>query len=106
MGSLPPDPIIAGAIRAGLIPILNSMSVVGIVSLPGMMTGQILAREEPLRAAKYQIVVMFMIAGGTTMGTVLTGLLVFRHLTTRDHQLRLPPPSAPPPSWSDRSSRA
>lgn len=82
--------IIAGAIRASLIPILNSMSVVGIVSLPGMMTGQILAGARPLDAAKYQIIVMFMIAGATALGSVITGLLVFRHLSTRHHQLCLP----------------
>jgi len=81
-------PVIAGAVKAGMIPILNSMSVVGIVSLPGMMTGQILAGARPIDAVKYQIVVMFMIAGATAIGTVLSGLLTFRFLTTTHHQLR------------------
>ena len=50
------------AVRSGMIPILNAMAAAGIVSLPGMMTGQILAGSPPLQAVAYQIVVMFMIA--------------------------------------------
>lgn len=80
-------PMVRAGIRAGLIPILNAMSVVGLVSLPGMMTGQILAGAEPITAVSYQIVVMFMIAGGTATGTVLIAMLAFRRLTTKDHQL-------------------
>lgn len=80
-------PILTGAIRSGMVPILNSMSVAGIVSLPGMMTGQILAGVRPVDAVQYQIMIMFMIAGGTSIGALLAGLLAFRKLTTRDHQL-------------------
>ncbi|URD51907.1 iron export ABC transporter permease subunit FetB [Chroococcidiopsis sp. CCNUC1] len=50
------------AIRAGLIPILNQMMVIGIVTLPGIITGQILSGVSPLDAASYQILVMFMLA--------------------------------------------
>jgi putative ABC transport system permease protein len=49
--------------RAGLIPIVNAMAAAGLVSLPGMMTGQILAGASPLEAVKYQILIMFLIAG-------------------------------------------
>lgn len=80
-------PFVSEAVRTGMIPIVNSMSVVGIVSLPGMMTGQILAGAAPEEAVKYQIVVMFMIAGATSLGALLAGLLTFRKLVTRDHQL-------------------
>jgi len=51
------------AFRAALIPLINSLFAVGVVSLPGMMTGQILSGEEPLVAARYQIMVMCMIFG-------------------------------------------
>jgi putative ABC transport system permease protein len=51
------------AIRAALIPLVNSLLAVGLVSLPGMMTGQILSGVDPLIAARYQIVVMCMIFG-------------------------------------------
>ena len=74
------------AVRTGLIPILNSMMVVGIVSLPGMMTGQILAGASPLEAVKYQIVIMFLIASGTALGTVSVVLLSYRRLFNSSHQ--------------------
>jgi len=80
-------PIVAEAVRTGMIPILNSMTVAGIVSLPGMMTGQILAGAPPMEAVKYQIVVMFMIAAAASLGSLLSALLAFRHLVTGDHQL-------------------
>ncbi|MCP4445108.1 MAG: iron export ABC transporter permease subunit FetB [Myxococcales bacterium] len=80
-------PFVGDAVRTGMIPIMNSMSVVGIVSLPGMMTGQILAGAPPEDAVRYQIVVMFMIAGATSLGALLVGLLAFRKLVTPDHQL-------------------
>jgi putative ABC transport system permease protein len=58
------------SIRGGLIPIINAMTVAGLVSLPGMMTGQILAGTPPLEAVKYQILIMFLVAGGTGLGTI------------------------------------
>lgn len=76
------------AIRTGLIPIMNSMMVVGIVSLPGMMTGQLLSGTEPVSAVKYQIVIMFLIASATALGTVGVVLLSFRRLFTGHHRLR------------------
>jgi putative ABC transport system permease protein len=76
------------AIRRGMIPIINAMSVAGIVSLPGMMTGQILAGESPLVAVAYQVVVMFMIAAATALGAMLTALLVHRRLFDDQHRLR------------------
>jgi len=76
------------AVRRGMIPILNSMSVVGIVAIPGMMTGQILAGADPAQAAKYQIVVMFMIAAATSLCCILMALLIYRRLFNNRHQLR------------------
>ncbi|MEZ6190152.1 MAG: iron export ABC transporter permease subunit FetB [Phycisphaerales bacterium] len=76
------------AVRRGMIPIINTMSVVGIVSIPGMMTGQILAGADPSQAAKYQIVVMFMIAASTSLCCILMALLIYRSLFNVRHQLR------------------
>ncbi len=73
-------------IRTGMIPIINSMMVVGIVSLPGMMTGQIIAGMPPIQAVKYQVVVMFLIASATALGTVSVVLLSFFRLFNVDHQ--------------------
>ncbi len=59
------------AIRSALIPTVNSMAAAGIVSLPGMMTGQILAGSPPQTAVQYQIMVFLLIAAGTGLGTLL-----------------------------------
>ncbi len=59
------------AIRAGLIPTLNSMMVVGIVTLPGIITGQLLSGIDPLNAASYQILIMFMLAFTNLITTLL-----------------------------------
>ncbi len=79
--------VLRDATRRGLIPIVNTMMVVGIVSLPGMMTGQILAGADPLLAVKYQIVVMFMIAAATLLSCIAMVLLVYRRLFNAKHQL-------------------
>jgi putative ABC transport system permease protein len=76
------------AVRTGMIPIINAMMVVGVVSLPGMMTGQLLSGTPPLEAVKYQIVIMFLIASATALGTVAAVLLSFRRLFSVDHQFR------------------
>ena len=76
------------ALRRGMIPILNAMAVVGIVSLPGMMTGQILAGADPLAAVKYQIVVMFMLAGATAVGCMGVLFHAYGRLFDSSHRLR------------------
>ncbi len=79
---------LAEAVRRGMIPIINSMMVVGLVSLPGMMTGQILAGADPVEAVKYQVVVMFMIAAATSLGCVVIALLTYHRLFDPAHRLR------------------
>jgi len=77
------------SIRGGLIPIVNAMVAAGIVSLPGMMTGQILAGSPPVVAVQYQILIMFLIAAGTGFGTVLAVTLGARRLFDVRQRLRL-----------------
>jgi putative ABC transport system permease protein len=77
------------AVRTGMVPIINGMAAAGIVSLPGMMTGQILAGAPPLQAVSYQIVVMFMIAAAVASGAMLVVLLAGRHFMGADAVLRL-----------------
>jgi putative ABC transport system permease protein len=76
------------AVRRGMIPVINAMMVVGIVSLPGMMTGQILAGADPIDAVKYQVVIMFMISASTSLGCIGMAMLVYRRLFNEKHQLR------------------
>ena len=59
------------AMKAAMIPQINAFLAVGLVSLPGMMTGQILSGIDPLIAVRYQIVVMAMIMGSAGISTVL-----------------------------------
>jgi putative ABC transport system permease protein len=77
------------AIRTGMMPILNAMAVSGLVSLPGMMTGQILAGAEPIQAAKYQIVIMFVLSGATSLGVTIAAICGAYLLTDARHRLRL-----------------
>jgi putative ABC transport system permease protein len=79
-------PFVRDAVRSGMIPTMNAMLVAGIVSLPGTMTGQLLAGVEPIAAAEYQIVIMFLLAASAQIGTVAVVLLSFRRLFNRDHQ--------------------
>ena len=66
------------ALQTSLIPIINSLFAVGVVSLPGMMTGQILSGVSPLVAAKYQIVVMTMLFGASGISAALYLVLANR----------------------------
>jgi len=75
--------------RSGLIPIINAMAAAGVVSLPGMMTGQILAGAEPVEAVKYQIMIMFLIAAGAGFGTLAAVHLSVRRLFDERQRLRL-----------------
>ena len=77
------------ALRTGMIPTINSMMVMGIVSLPGMMTGQILAGASPTDAVRYQIVIIFAIAAGTSLATMSIVMLAFRILFSPEHQLQI-----------------
>jgi putative ABC transport system permease protein len=81
--------ILKDSIRTGLIPILNAMAAAGLVSLPGMMTGQILAGGSPFEAAKYQILIMLLIAAGTGFGLMLAAWLGSRRLFDERDRLRL-----------------
>jgi putative ABC transport system permease protein len=72
------------ALQAALIPITNSLFAVGLVSLPGMMTGQILSGVSPLVAAKYQIVVMTMLFGASGISAAMYLVLANRSSPTSD----------------------
>jgi putative ABC transport system permease protein len=82
-------PLRRECIRSALIPIINKMSVAGLVSLPGMMTGQILAGNPPVEAVKYQILIMFLIAGSTGLGSLAALWLGSRRLFDARQRLRL-----------------
>jgi len=78
------------ALRAALMPTVNGLMVVGIVTLPGMMTGQILAGASPLIAIRYQIVVAFMQAAAVAITTAIVTLWYRRTFFTAALQLKVP----------------
>ncbi|MGB3544800.1 ABC transporter permease [Rubrivirga sp.] len=79
-------PLFREAVRTGLVPITNSMAVMGVVSLPGMMTGQILAGAPPAEAVRYQILIVFMIAACVALASLGVVGLAYRRLFTPDHR--------------------
>jgi putative ABC transport system permease protein len=81
--------LVRAAIRRGLLPVINQMSAAGLVTLPGIMTGQILAGLPPMEAVKYQILLMFLLSGGAGLGAVAVVFLAARQLTDARHRLRL-----------------
>lgn len=79
---------VRSAMRRGLMPLVNAMATTGIVSLPGMMTGQILAGAAPADAVRYQILVMFLIAGATGIGVLAAIYAAAWRLTDERDRLR------------------
>ena len=77
------------SVRRALLPIINQMAAAGVVTLPGIMTGQILAGMDPLEAAKYQILLMFLLAGGSGLAAVAVVYLAAMRLTDDRQRLRL-----------------
>jgi putative ABC transport system permease protein len=82
-------PLTRRALKSALMPTINSMSATGVVFLPGMMTGQILSGIEPTLAVRYQLLVMFLIAGSTGLGALLAILGSVWRVTDERHRLRI-----------------
>lgn len=81
-------PHVRAALRTALIPQIESTKVVGLVALPGAMTGLILAGVDPVEAVKVQAAVMFLILGGVATSASVVALGLTRRLFTPDHRLR------------------
>jgi len=81
-------PSLRRAARVAMLPIIDNTKTIGLVFLPGAMTGMILAGDDPLDAVKLQAIVMYMLIGTVAIAASCAGLLVQRRLFTRDSQLR------------------
>ncbi|HZA11519.1 ABC transporter permease, partial [Mycobacterium sp.] len=75
------------ALRTALQPAIDSTKVVGLISLPGAMTGLILAGVDPLTAIRYQTVVMYMLLAATAVTALLVARLAERALFDTAHRL-------------------
>ncbi|KAF4593361.1 hypothetical protein EYR38_009075 [Pleurotus pulmonarius] len=81
-------PIVIEALRLALMPTINQMSVLGIISIPGMMTGAILGGASVERAAKLQMIIMFMICASTALASMFTTLVALRVVLDCEHRIR------------------
>jgi len=80
-------PYVRGALRTALIPQIETTKAVGLIALPGTMTGLILAGVDPFDAVRVQAAVMFLVLGSVATTTTVVALGVQRRLFTRDHRL-------------------
>lgn len=76
------------ALFVAMTPVINGMSVTGLVSLPGMMTGQILAGQDPSQAILYQIILMFCLSSSSAMACLLAIYFVYRRAFTAQHEFK------------------
>jgi putative ABC transport system permease protein len=80
--------LVRKSVRASLIPIMNTMKVIGVVHLPGAMTGMLIAGAEPLEAAKIQLIVMYMITASVSIAVLVSSLFIHRAFFNRSWQLQ------------------
>ncbi|RPE01318.1 iron export ABC transporter permease subunit FetB [Candidatus Pantoea deserta] len=81
--------IIRDSIRSAMIPTVDAAKTVGLVSLPGMMSGLIFAGIDPLKAIKYQIMVTFMLIGTASLSTIIAVYLSYRRFYNSRVQLKI-----------------
>lgn len=65
-------PLAVEAIRLSILPVITQLSVMGMINIPGMMTGQIMAGTPMLQAVMYQQCIMFMVAASSALGVILS----------------------------------
>lgn len=80
--------VLKDAVKASMIPTIDTMKTVGLVQLPGMMTGMIIAGSSPIEAVKYQILIMFSITGAAALTSIMLGMFTYHMWFTRDLQLK------------------
>ncbi|KCV71330.1 hypothetical protein H696_02275 [Fonticula alba] len=98
------QPLVVAALRIAMLPTLNAMSVMGLISIPGTMTGQILAGADPMNAARYQQVIMFLMTASTMLSVTGAVTAVAMTLFDKSHRLRLDRITTRP-LWPTRMAR-
>ncbi|ATY85859.1 iron export ABC transporter permease subunit FetB [Kyrpidia spormannii] len=84
------QPVLKTAVRAGMIPTIDSTKTTGLVQLPGMMTGQIIAGADPIQAVRYQLLILFAILASAALTSMVLGFLTYPRLFNTYQQLVLP----------------
>ena len=80
-------PILKQSIKSSLIPTIESQKTIGLVQLPGMMSGQIIAGADPLQAVRFQLLIVFLIMSAASITAIILGLLIYPSLFNKDQQL-------------------
>ncbi|MBO1305438.1 iron export ABC transporter permease subunit FetB [Enterococcus sp. 669A] len=81
------QPILQRSIKTAMQPTIDSAKTVGLVSLPGMMSGLIFAGLDPVHAIKYQIMVTFMLLSATSLGAIIGGYSAYKNYFNDQYQL-------------------
>jgi putative ABC transport system permease protein len=76
------------SVKASLIPTIDAMKTTGLVQLPGMMTGMIVAGANPVEAVRYQILIMFTITGAAALTSIVMSMISYKVWFTEDERLR------------------
>ncbi|KAJ2511938.1 hypothetical protein H4217_007135 [Coemansia sp. RSA 1939] len=82
-------PVVVNSLRSALLPTITNMSITGLISIPGMMTGWILGGSDVQEAARYQQIILFMISASTASSTLLSVLFCAFVLVDKTPMLRL-----------------
>jgi putative ABC transport system permease protein len=82
--------VIRAAVRAAMVPLVDTLKIVGLIQFPGAMTGMILAGASPLDAVKIQLIIMYMLVAAAVIASLCIALLAIRKFFTQDHQLVVP----------------
>lgn len=80
-------PILKQSIRSSLIPTIEGQKTIGLVQLPGMMTGQIIAGADPIQAVRLQLLIVFLIMSAASLTAIILGFLVYPSLFNKNQQL-------------------
>lgn len=83
------EEVLKKAVRISMVPVVDRAKIVGIVSLPGGMSGMILAGASPLSAVKFQILIMYMLLGSPFLTVGIAVLLAYRQYFTKHMQLKI-----------------
>ncbi|KAF9897742.1 hypothetical protein BX616_005062 [Lobosporangium transversale] len=81
-------PVAIEAMRRAMLPTINQMSIIGLISIPGMMTGQLIAGASVMNAAKSQQIIMFLISGAAAFGTLSSVMICLRVCFDSSDRLR------------------
>lgn len=82
------DVALRSAIRASTIPVIDSLKTVGLVQLPGMMTGLIIGGTSPVQAVRYQLLILFVLTAVVTLSGIILALFTYSSMFTNNHQLK------------------